>query len=238
MSATIQFGFYNPPFGFFFARLVPGTASTYAPAFIDPNLAGELALVATTAVMLTGWSWLFVGDRGRSNLRWLTPIPPLAMVTLHAAHPLLGGVTLAASALTLAVALRRTSRTPKLVGWAISAIGLAPIFSSYGPLAAAAGSLQRAGAPELIGLLAACWQMGCAALIVVATLRSHSGEAGSAAQKIPWDDARPYVLAGASSVRLPRGSWVLLLDFLDQRFPDVGRTVWRARLAEGKVSDA
>lgn len=43
---------------------------------------------------------------------------------------------------------------------------------------------------------------------------------------------------GASSVRLPPGAWTLLLDFLDQRFPDVGRAVWLARLAAGKVSDA
>ena len=43
---------------------------------------------------------------------------------------------------------------------------------------------------------------------------------------------------GASSVRLPPGSWPSLLAFLDQRFPDVGRAVWLARLADGKVSDA
>lgn len=51
--------------------------------------------------------------------------------------------------------------------------------------------------------------------------------------------SRPPSIAGvgASSVRLPTGSWTLLLDFLDQRFPDVGRVVWQARLAEGKVSD-
>ncbi|MDP3293179.1 MAG: pseudouridine synthase [Nevskia sp.] len=51
---------------------------------------------------------------------------------------------------------------------------------------------------------------------------------------------RPPALVGvgASSVRLSPGAWTLLLDFLDQRFPDVGRSVWQARLAEGKVSDA
>lgn len=51
---------------------------------------------------------------------------------------------------------------------------------------------------------------------------------------------RPPALVGvgASSVRLPPGAWTLLLDFLDQRFPDVGRAVWQARLDEGKVSDA
>lgn len=52
--------------------------------------------------------------------------------------------------------------------------------------------------------------------------------------------ARPPSIAGvgASSVRLPPGPWPTLLDFLDQRFPDVGRAVWQARLAAGKVSDA
>lgn len=56
----------------------------------------------------------------------------------------------------------------------------------------------------------------------------------------PDAPARPSSIAGvsASSVRLPPGAWTLLLDFLDQRFPDVGRAVWEARLAEGKVSDA
>ena len=51
---------------------------------------------------------------------------------------------------------------------------------------------------------------------------------------------RPPSIAGvgASSVRLPPGAWTLLIDFLDQRFPDVGRAIWQARLAEGKVSDA
>ena len=42
---------------------------------------------------------------------------------------------------------------------------------------------------------------------------------------------------GASRVRLPVGDWSLLIDFLDQRFPDVGRVRWLARMAEGKVTD-
>ncbi|WP_295686013.1 pseudouridine synthase [uncultured Nevskia sp.] len=56
----------------------------------------------------------------------------------------------------------------------------------------------------------------------------------------PEAPARPPSIAGvgASSIRLPPGAWTLLLDFLDQRFPDVGRAVWQARLAEGKVSDS
>ena len=43
---------------------------------------------------------------------------------------------------------------------------------------------------------------------------------------------------GASRVRLPDGCWPSLLDFLDQRFADVGREVWAARLQQGRVSDA
>ncbi|WP_428313260.1 pseudouridine synthase [Hydrocarboniphaga sp.] len=42
---------------------------------------------------------------------------------------------------------------------------------------------------------------------------------------------------GVSRVFLPAGSWTLLLDFLDQRFPDVGRAVWQTRLRQGRVSD-
>lgn len=57
---------------------------------------------------------------------------------------------------------------------------------------------------------------------------------------VPDASVRPSSIAGvsASSVRLPPGAWTLLLDFLDQRFPDVGRTIWWTRLAEGKVSDS
>jgi tRNA pseudouridine32 synthase/23S rRNA pseudouridine746 synthase len=43
---------------------------------------------------------------------------------------------------------------------------------------------------------------------------------------------------GASRIRLPAGAWRLLIDFLDQRFPDVGRERWLTRMAEGKVADA
>ncbi|MDB5970250.1 MAG: pseudouridine synthase [Hydrocarboniphaga sp.] len=43
---------------------------------------------------------------------------------------------------------------------------------------------------------------------------------------------------GVSRVRLPSGPWVLLLDFLDQRFPGVGRPVWASRMRQGKVGDA
>lgn len=43
---------------------------------------------------------------------------------------------------------------------------------------------------------------------------------------------------GASRIRLPMGTWPLLLDFLDQRFPDVGRQTWELRMRQGKVSDA
>jgi tRNA pseudouridine32 synthase/23S rRNA pseudouridine746 synthase len=43
---------------------------------------------------------------------------------------------------------------------------------------------------------------------------------------------------GVSRVFLPVGPWRLLLDFLDQRFPEVGRAVWLARLQQGRISDA
>ncbi|MGH8461460.1 MAG: pseudouridine synthase [Stenotrophobium sp.] len=43
---------------------------------------------------------------------------------------------------------------------------------------------------------------------------------------------------GASSVRLPSGPWAILLEFLDARFPDVGRDIWLARMDGGKVLDA
>ncbi len=43
--------------------------------------------------------------------------------------------------------------------------------------------------------------------------------------------------AAASQVWLPPGPWASLLDFLDQRFPRVGREQWRQRLHDGKLSD-
>ncbi|MGH8504536.1 MAG: pseudouridine synthase [Stenotrophobium sp.] len=50
---------------------------------------------------------------------------------------------------------------------------------------------------------------------------------------------KPLSLSGVgpSSVRLPPGTWTTLLDFLDVRFPEVGRATWGARMDEGKVLD-
>ena len=194
-SAAIQFGLYNPPFGFFFARLVPGTASTYAPALIAPNLAGELALVATTAVMLTAWGWRMLGGRRGLALRWFTPIPLLAILALHPPHPLVGGSTLAISAVFIALLLIRQSRTEISASWAIGAIGLAPVFSTYGPLAVATDSLQRSGPPTCVGLFAALWQAGAAMLAILALVRP-SQESDRPSEPL-WraTEARPYLLA-------------------------------------------
>lgn len=46
------------------------------------------------------------------------------------------------------------------------------------------------------------------------------------------------VLLGASMVRLPHQPYQLLLDFLSERFPAIGREVWRQRMLDGKVLDA
>ena len=54
-SALIAFLVFDPPFDFFYSRLVPGSASNYQPALIDPNLAGDLGLAVATADMLGGW---------------------------------------------------------------------------------------------------------------------------------------------------------------------------------------
>lgn len=43
---------------------------------------------------------------------------------------------------------------------------------------------------------------------------------------------------GHSSIQLPPGDWMLLIDFLAERFPQIGREVWLARLQQGKVFDA
>ena len=42
---------------------------------------------------------------------------------------------------------------------------------------------------------------------------------------------------GHSSVQLPPGDWTLLIDFLADRFPQIGREIWLARLQQGKVFD-
>ena len=56
----------------------------------------------------------------------------------------------------------------------------------------------------------------------------------------PVDAIRPAAIdgVGPSTVRLPQDVTGGLLDFLDRRFPDVGRAVWRARLQAGTVRDA
>ncbi len=43
---------------------------------------------------------------------------------------------------------------------------------------------------------------------------------------------------GASQVRLPNQPYLLILDFLSERFAAIGRDVWRQRMLSGKVFDA
>lgn len=43
---------------------------------------------------------------------------------------------------------------------------------------------------------------------------------------------------GASCVALPAGSWPTLADFLQHRFPNIGGSVWVARMLRGEVLDA
>lgn len=43
---------------------------------------------------------------------------------------------------------------------------------------------------------------------------------------------------GASCIVLPPGPWLLLIDFLVERFPAIARVVWHARLAAGEVFNA
>ena len=43
---------------------------------------------------------------------------------------------------------------------------------------------------------------------------------------------------GASQVRLPNQPYLLILDFLSERFAAIGRDVWRQRMLSGKVLDA
>lgn len=194
-GAVVQFGLSNPPFGFFFARLVPGTTSTYAPALIEPNVAGEYVLVAIAAALCTAWGWQMLGDRWRNVVRWFTPLPPLAIVALHRALPLAGGSTLAITAVLLAFLLIRQSRTTIGAPWVIGAIGLAPVFSTYGPLAAVTDSLQRSGPPTFVGLLAALWQASAAVLTILVLVRP-SPESDRPSEPL-WrtSEARPYLLA-------------------------------------------
>ena len=42
---------------------------------------------------------------------------------------------------------------------------------------------------------------------------------------------------GASCVALPEGPWVSMLEFLAQRFPRQGRSLWARRMQDGEVVD-
>ncbi|MGQ0697569.1 MAG: RluA family pseudouridine synthase [Panacagrimonas sp.] len=42
----------------------------------------------------------------------------------------------------------------------------------------------------------------------------------------------------ASTIQLPQGSWVTVLDFLRERFPSISTEVWRSRFQRGLVTDA
>jgi signal transduction histidine kinase/CheY-like chemotaxis protein len=197
-GATVQFGLYHPPFGIFFARLVPGTTSTYAPAWVEPNVAGFHLLVATTALLCTAWGWQLIEVRRRSTLRWFTPLPPLAVAALHHAYPLVGASVLALGAVALAYVLGRRSGTPPPARWAIAAVGLAPCFSTYGPLAAATDSLHRSGPPTPLGLLAAFWQVGSALLALLVLLRRRAATGDPEEPLGRPTGARPYLLAATA----------------------------------------
>ncbi len=56
----------------------------------------------------------------------------------------------------------------------------------------------------------------------------------------PVNTIRPAAIdgVGPSTVRVPQDAAGGLLDFLDRRFPDVGRAVWLARMQAGRVRDA
>ncbi len=235
-GAVVQFGLSNPPFGFFFARLVPGTTSTYAPALIEPNVAGEYGLVAMTAALCTAWGWQLLGDRWRNLARWFTPLPPLAFVALHRAHPLAGGSTLAITAVLLAFLLIRQSRPTVGTSGVIGAIGLAPVFSTYGPLAVVTDSLQRSGPPTFIGLLAALWQASAAVLAILVLVRPSPKSDRPSEPLWRATEARPYLLA--ASVACIVGLAFSLKTAADQREELLQNRLRRAASAAKTIDPA
>ncbi len=164
-TVAVQFMIFDPTFDWFQDRLVPGTTNIYVPAVIEVELLGDFLLGAGWAAVAAWWWWRGAARRTRRGWRWAgLPLAAWAAGT-HFARPEVGAWALAA-VVTAGAAWSASDRSR----W-MSRVGLAGAaglmwFSTVGPLAVAAGGLQRLAAATPWGLLAAALQIGLGAILL------------------------------------------------------------------------
>lgn len=188
-GASVQFAIFSPPFDFFQDRLVPGTLANFRPALIAVDLLGDWLLGAVLAVMAGGWWWCLADDAARPAGRWFGVGAAGAAAVLHVRTPEVGGAVLTA---LVAVAAWRNARLTAGAGerLALLAAVAVPLFSTVGPVAAAAGLLQRAGPPSPLGLLAALTQTLAAAGVLVALVPGVLGRRAGLGWGARWREGR------------------------------------------------
>lgn len=188
-GAAVQFAIFSPPFDFFQDRLVPGTLANFRPALIAVDLLGDWLLGAVLAVMAGGWWWCLADGAARPAGRWFGVGAAGAAAVLHVRTPEVGGAVLTA---LVAVAAWRNARLTAGAGerLALLAAVAVPLFSTVGPVAAAAGLLQRAGPPSPLGLLAALTQTLAAAGVLVALVPGVLGRRAGLGWGARWREGR------------------------------------------------
>lgn len=197
LSAFVQFWIFNPPFGFFYERLVAGTSATFEPAAVDPNLFGDIALAAVFAAGAAGWWWQALGERAWLRARWLVVLALAIVVALEMERPEAGAWLLAVAPLPVAIYWWRkiSSRWSR---WTLGLAALVPLCSTIGPVAMAVGALQRHGPPTVFGLAAAGLAVLTGGLALVGLVRCVAVTTPPAGRGAIWRDAKPFCLGAAA----------------------------------------
>lgn len=189
LGAAVQFAIFSPPFDFFHSRLIPGTVANYRPELIEPQLLGEWLLASLFAAMLAGWGWQEAARRGRNGVRWIALVAPGIALWLHINQPAIGGLLLAS--LAMAAAATSWRRTPRSAGRiALAGAALIPLLSTLGPVAVAAGLLQRGGPPTPMGLFAALTQGLAAGAAIMALAPGVLSRRAGLGWGTRWKEAR------------------------------------------------
>jgi len=196
LTALLQFLVFNPPFGLFYQRLVPGTNDTYTSAFVDPHRFADGALAVLFAGLTAAWWWHTAAAVGARALRWPVVVLSGGLVWLHLRQPEVGGVLFALLPLMAVIFL-----WPKTIGdkWSRVALvftALLPLFSTIGPLAHASDLLQRQGPTGWFGALSGTFNLLCASIALIGLGFDGLRRTSAPDRLALWHDARPIILGG------------------------------------------
>jgi len=195
LTALVQFFVFDPPFGFFFDRLVPGTSSIYLPAPVDPNLLADLLLAAVLAGTGAAWAWQHARARGAAALRWPAVLLLAGAVAMHLWRPAVGGWLLALLPLPAVGWFWIRPETHRWSRAALLLAALGPAASTVGPVAVELGLLQRSGPPTVLGAAAGAWQLLAGGVALLGLARDGIGALPRERRAGLLRDSRPFVLA-------------------------------------------